>query len=220
MLPIANSDEVFPVRRIYCVGRNYAEHVREMGRDPDRNPPFFFEKPRDAIVANGSEISYAMGTTNLHHEIELVVAIGKAGRNIRQEDALDHVLGYCVGNDLTRRDLQLAARDKGLPWDTGKSFDQSAPCTELLLASDIGHPTAGRIWLEIDGELRQQGDIAQMIWKTDEIVSILSSLFLLKPGDIIMTGTPAGIGPVEPGQTMKGSIDGFPVLTTTIRGRK
>lgn len=215
-LPVAGSNRLFPVRRIYCVGRNYAEHVREMGRDPDRNPPFFFQKPTDAIVQNHETIPYPPGTQNMHHELELVVAIGKRAINVSTADALDHVFGYAVGNDLTRRDLQLKARDEGRPWSPGKSFDKSAPCTEIVPAADIGHPERGRIWLEVDGKVTQDGDIAQLIWKVDEVISILSQTQELVPGDLIMTGTPAGVGPIVAGQTMVGRIEGFPTLVTTI----
>lgn len=215
-LPVRGLSARFPVRRIFCVGRNYAEHVREMGRDPDRNPPFFFTKPGDAIVPNGATIAYPSATANLHHEVELVAAIGVAGAALAVGDALSHVMGYAVGNDLTRRDLQMKARDDGRPWDTGKAFDASAPMTEILRTDDIGHPETGRIWLDVDGEHRQQGDLAQLIWKLDEIVAACSHLWRLEPGDLIMTGTPAGIGPVVPGQTMTAGIDGFPDLVTTI----
>ncbi|WP_011579402.1 fumarylacetoacetate hydrolase family protein [Chelativorans oligotrophicus] len=215
-LPVRGLSARFPVRRIFCVGRNYAEHVREMGRDPDRNPPFFFTKPSDALVQNGSTIPYPAATGNLQHEIELVAAIGTAGANISEQDALSHVMGYAVGNDLTRRDLQTQARDDGRPWDTGKAFDASAPMTEILRSEEIGHPQSGEIWLDVDGERKQEGDLAQLIWKLDEIVAACSRLWRLEPGDLIMTGTPAGIGPVTAGQTMTGGIAGFPVLTTTI----
>jgi fumarylpyruvate hydrolase len=215
-LPVDGLSSSFPIRRIFCVGRNYAEHVREMGKDPERNPPFFFTKPADAVVQNGEAIPYAPATANLQHEIELVAAIGAGGRNIRTEDAFDHVFGYAVGNDLTRRDLQLEARDQGRPWDTGKAFDCSAPCTAILRASMIGHPGRGRIWLSVDGALKQQGDVAQMIWGTAEIVAILSRFFELQPGDLIMTGTPAGIGAVLAGQEIRGGIEGFPDLVNRI----
>jgi 2-keto-4-pentenoate hydratase/2-oxohepta-3-ene-1,7-dioic acid hydratase (catechol pathway) len=215
-LPVRGISARFPVRRIFCVGRNYAAHVREMGRDPDRNPPFFFTKPGDAVVQNGATVSYPTGTTNLHHEIELVAAIGRGGADLTNAAVLDHVMGYAVGNDLTRRDLQLNARDEGRPWDAGKAFDASAPMTEILRTQDIGHPDHGRIWLDVDGERRQEGDLAQLIWKLDEIVAACSRLWRLEPGDLIMTGTPAGIGPVTSGQTMVGGIDGFPELVTPV----
>lgn len=215
-LPVFGSKDLFPVRRIYCVGRNYAAHVREMGRDPDRNPPFFFQKPTDSIVQNNQTIPYPVKTENFQHEIELVVAIGKGGRNIEEKNALAHIFGYAVGNELTRRDLQMQARDEGRPWSMGKSFDNASPCTEVLPISKIGHPERGRIWLEVDGRVTQDGDIAQMIWKVDETIAILSTFHELFPGDIIMTGTPQGVGPVLPGQTMVGRIEGFPDLVTTV----
>lgn len=215
-LPVAGTSSMFPVRRIYCVGRNYAAHVREMGRDPDRNPPFFFQKPTDSIVQNHETVPYPPITEDFQHEIELVVCLGQGGRNIAEADALDHVYGYAVGNELTRRDLQLKARDEGRPWSPGKSFDKSAPCTEILPVSQIGHPDKGRIWLDVDGETRQDGDLAQMIWKVDETIAILSTMHELFAGDIIMTGTPKGVGPVLPGQTMTGHIEGFPDLVTIV----
>ncbi|MEC7761854.1 MAG: fumarylacetoacetate hydrolase family protein [Pseudomonadota bacterium] len=215
-LPVRGLSAQFPVRHIFCVGRNYAEHVREMGRDPDRNPPFFFTKPADALVQNNATIPYPTETANLHHEIELVIAIGTAGAAIPEAEALSHVMGYAVGNDLTRRDLQMQARDEGRPWDTGKAFDASAPMTEILRADEIGHPERGAIWLDVDGTRKQEGDLAQLIWKLDEIVAACSRLWRLEPGDLIMTGTPAGIGPVTAGQTMTGGIAGFPDLVTRI----
>jgi fumarylpyruvate hydrolase len=212
-VPVSGSNERFAVRRIYCVGRNYAAHVREMGFDPDREPPFFFTKPTDAIVVSpvGSdgEISYPPGTEAFHYEIELVAAIGAAGRNIPVERANDHIFGYAVGIDMTRRDLQLAARDKGRPWELGKSFDQSAPISLLHRAEDVGHPSAGGIWLTVDGNDRQRSDLKNLIWSVPEIVANLSSFFELRPGDLIFTGTPDGIGPVQRGEIMKGGIDGL-----------
>lgn len=213
---IKDSELRFPVHRIYCVGRNYAAHAREMGADPDREPPFFFMKPADALVPNGEVLPYPSRTADLQHEIELVVAIGKAGRDIAAGDAEDHVFGYAVGNDLTRRDLQRAAKEKGRPWDTAKGFDRSAPITDLFPAERFGHPRRGEIRLEVDGELRQQGDIADMTWSVQEIIAELSTLFELRPGDLVFTGTPAGVGPVRPGQTMVGYIEGLEELRTTI----
>jgi fumarylpyruvate hydrolase len=206
---VAGADSVFPVHRIYCVGRNYAEHAREMGVDPDREPPFFFTKPADAVVANGSAITYPPATKNLHHEIELVVAIGRRGAAIRQDVALEHVFGYAVGIDLTRRDLQLAARDKGRPWDAGKAFDQSAPISAIHRASDIGHPSTGAIWIDVNGERKQKADLSQLIWSVPEIIAHLSGLFTLQPGDLIYTGTPAGVGPINPGDKLLGNVDGI-----------
>lgn len=207
--------EHFPVHRIYCVGRNYAAHAREMGDDPDREPPFFFTKPADALVPNNATIAYPSRTVNLHHEIELVVAISKGGKNIPVASALDHVYGYAVGNDLTRRDLQLEARDKGRPWDTGKAFDQSAPITAIRPAAE-GHVEKGRIWLKVNGEFRQQGDVADLIWSVPEVIAELSTLFVLAPGDLIYTGTPAGISAVKSGDRLEGGVDGLETLVTTI----
>jgi fumarylpyruvate hydrolase len=204
------------VHRIYCVGRNYADHVREMGSDPKRDPPIFFSKPADAVVANGSRVSYPPRTSNLHHEIELVVAIGHGGRDISLERALDHVFGYAAGNDLTRRDLQAAAKNHGAPWDVAKGFDQSAPIAAIRRVAEIGHLAAGTIWLEVNGESRQRSDLSEMIWSVSEIVSELSAYFELHPGDLIFTGTPAGVGAVVRGDSMVGGIDGLETLRTTI----
>ncbi|RMD89414.1 MAG: FAA hydrolase family protein [Alphaproteobacteria bacterium] len=213
---VAGSDARFPVHRIYCVGRNYAAHAREMGKDPDRDPPFFFMKPADAVVPDGAEVPYPPQTENLHHEIELVIAIGKGGRDIAEADVPDHIFGYAVGNDLTRRDLQLAARDKGRPWDTGKGFDHSAPISAIRPAADIGHPETGRIWLAVNDAVRQDGDLAELIWDVREIVSILSGLYTLRPGDLIFSGTPAGVGPLARGDVITGGVDGVGTLTTRI----
>lgn len=213
---VAGSSERFPVHRIYCVGRNYAAHAREMGMDPEREPPFFFSKPADAIVPNGAPVPYPPRTGNLHHEIELVVAIGTGGRDIPLASALSHVFGYAVGNDLTRRDLQFAAREKGQPWDVAKGFDRSAPVTAIRRAAEVGHPERGRIWIEVNGERRQQADLSEMIWSVPEIVAELSTLFDLAPGDLIFTGTPAGVGPVQRGDSLVGGIDGLETLRTTI----
>jgi fumarylpyruvate hydrolase len=208
--------ERFPVHRIYCVGRNYAAHAREMGKDPDREPPFFFTKPPDAIVANHAVIPYPSRTKNFHHEIELVVAIGSAGREIPATAALDHVFGYAVGIDLTRRDLQFEARDKGRPWDTGKAFDRSAAITAIRPLSACGHIRSGAIWLKVNGESRQQGDVAELIWSVPELIAELSTLFELRPGDLIYTGTPAGVGPLQSGDRIEGGVEGLPALVTTI----
>jgi fumarylpyruvate hydrolase len=213
---VAGTEQRFPVHRIYCVGRNYADHVREMGADPAREPPCFFSKPADAVVANGAPVPYPPRTANFHHEIELVVAIGRGGSHIAADRALDHVFGYAVGNDLTRRDLQAAAKDKGLPWDTAKGFDHSAPVTAIRRASDVGHPVQGTIWLEVNGERRQQADLAEMIWSVPEIVAELSTYYELQPGDLIFTGTPAGVGRVVRGDSIVGGIDGLDTLRTTI----
>lgn len=213
---IAGSSTRFPVHRIYCVGRNYAAHAREMGADPVREPPFFFAKPADAVVPNGAAVPYPSRTANLHHEIELVLAIGEGGRNIPVANALAHVFGYAVGNDLTRRDLQAAAKDKGQPWDTAKGFDHSAPITAIRRVADVGHPARGAIWLEVNGQPRQRADLCEMIWSVPEIVSELSTLFELKPGDLVFTGTPAGVGPVVRGDSIVGGVDGLDTLRTTI----
>ena len=190
----------FPVRRIFCVGRNYAAHAREMGSDPTREAPFFFCKPADAVVDTGTTIPYPPETKNLHHEIELVVAIGKAGADIPREQALDHIFGYGVGVDLTRRDLQNAAKDKGRPWDWGKGFDRSAPIAPLRRVSEIGHIAFARIWLAVNATLRQEADIADMIWPVADIISIASRSMELRPGDLIMTGTPGNVGPLIGGR--------------------
>jgi fumarylpyruvate hydrolase len=213
---IKGKSERFPVHRIYCVGRNYAAHAREMGKDPEREPPFFFTKPADAIVANNASVPYPARTANLHHEIELVVALAKGGTNIPVAQALQHVYGYAVGNDLTRRDLQFEARDKGRPWDTGKAFDRSAAITALTPATESGHFEKGKIWLKVNGEFRQQADVADLIWSVPEIIAELSTLFELAPGDLIYTGTPAGVGAIKAGDRMEGGIDGLETLVTSI----
>lgn len=212
---VAGEQARFPVRRIYCVGRNYAAHAREMGLD-ERAPPFFFTKPPDAVVENGASVPYPPRTENLHHEIELVVAIGRRGVNVPAADAESLIYGYAVGNDLTRRDLQLAAREKGRPWDTGKAFDHSAPITAITPAEQWGHRRRGRIWLAVNGEVRQDADLAELIWSVPEIVSELSSLFALEPGDLVYTGTPAGVGPLRPGDRVEGGVDGLETLRHTI----
>jgi fumarylpyruvate hydrolase len=212
---IAGSDQRFPVHRIYCVGRNYADHVREMGSDV-KEPPVFFTKPADAIVASGVAVPYPPRTENFHYEVELVIAVGGAGRNIPAAQALDRVFGYAVGNDLTRRDLQGNAKKKGLPWDTGKAFDRSAPIGAIRPAS-LGHVSQGAIWLKLNGETQQQSDIKDMIWSVPEIIAELSTLFELRAGDLIYTGTPAGVGPLKPGDRIECHIDGLQSLTNTIK---
>ncbi len=216
-IAVAGGEDRFPVRRIYCIGRNYGAHAREMGHDPDREPPFWFAKPADAIVPSGSVIDYPPRTENLHHEIELVVAIGKAGVDVAVGDALEHVYGYAVGIDLTRRDLQKEAKSQGRPWVTAKGFDQSAPVSALHTVQDVGHPASGRIWLSVNGEIRQQGDLNELIWSVAEAVAELSTLFALSPGDLIFTGTPAGVGPVIVGDQIAGSIDGIDEIKITIK---
>jgi fumarylpyruvate hydrolase len=213
-LAIAGADTAFPVARVYCVGRNYAEHSIEMGHDPDREPPFFFMKPADAVVPPG-RLPFPTGTGELHHEIELVVALGEGGRDIPAERALDYVFGYAVGLDMTRRDLQAAAKKAGRPWDMAKGFDQSAPTGSIRAVEDIGHPTEGAVWLRINGEPRQEGDLNQQIWTVPETISYLSTLVTLHPGDLIMTGTPKGVGRVEPGDHLDGHIDGVGDLSVS-----
>jgi len=213
---IAGSQARFSVRRIYCVGRNYASHVREMGHDPDRDLPFFFMKPSDAIVESGGAVAYPSQTANLHHEMELVAAIGRAGAGIAADNANEHIWGYGVGIDLTRRDLQEEAKNQGRPWDAGKGFDQSAPISALHAAAEIGHPSAGRIWLEVNGEIRQDSDIDKLIWRIPEVIAHLSGLFRLEPGDLIYTGTPAGVGPVVAGDRLTGGVDGVDTLIIDI----
>lgn len=215
-VPVAGTDVNFPVHRIYCVGRNYAEHAREMGFDPNREPPFFFSKPADAVVANGSTIRYALATQNFHYEMELVVAIGKEGVNISRESAPDHVYGYAAGLDMTLRDLQLAARDKGRPWDIGKGFDQSAPVSAIHRAADVGHPSSGAIWLKVNGEIKQKADLKELLWPVPDVIAYLSKLFVLKPGDLIYTGTPAGVGPVKPGDRLQGAVEGIDEISINI----
>jgi fumarylpyruvate hydrolase len=204
---VVGTDAVFPVARVFCVGRNYAEHSIEMGHDPDREPPFFFMKPADAVVPPG-RLPFPTQTQELHHEIELVVALAEGGREIAVERALDHVFGYAVGLDMTRRDMQAVAKKAGRPWDMAKGFDQSAPTGPIRAVEDIGHPTRGAVWLRINGEPRQEGDLDQQIWKVPEMISHLSTLVALRPGDLIMTGTPKGVGRVEPGDRLDGHIDG------------
>lgn len=216
-IAVDGSKDRFPVRRIYCIGRNYGAHAREMGHDPDREPPFWFAKPADAIVASGSVIDYPPRTENLHHEIELVVAISKAGTDVAVGDALGHVFGYATGIDLTRRDLQKEAKSLGRPWVTAKGFDQSAPVSALHTVAEVGHPASGRIWLSVNGEIRQQADLNELIWSVAEAIAELSTLFALSPGDLIFTGTPAGVGPVLAGDQVSGGIDGIDEITITIK---
>jgi fumarylpyruvate hydrolase len=213
---IQGRSERFPVHRIYCVGRNYAAHAREMGKDPEREAPFFFAKPADAIVANGTSIPFPPRTADLHHEIELVVAIGKGGVNIATAQALEHVFGYAVGLDLTRRDLQAEAKDKGRPWDTAKGFDRSAPITAITPGQRLASMDNGKIWLNVNGVQRQQGALADMIWSVPEIVAELSTLFELAPGDLIYTGTPAGVAAIKAGDRLEGGVDGLATLRITI----
>ena len=212
---IAGISQRFPIHRIYCVGRNYAEHVKEMGGEVGREPPVFFTKPADALMANDAAIPYPSRTSNLHHEIELVVAIGRGGRDIQKDRALEHIFGYATGNDLTRRDLQAASKKKGQPWDTSKAFDHSAPLAAIRPAAQ-GHLAKGRIWLAVNGQVRQDSDIGEMIWTVPEVIAELSILFELKPGDLIFTGTPSGVGALNPGDRVEGGIEGLETLRHTI----
>ena len=217
-IPVAGSDGLFPVRRIWCVGRNYADHAREMGHDPDREPPFFFQKPADAVVAGRTMIAYPPMTKDLHHEIELVVAIGKGGAAIAVERALEHVYGYAVGLDMTRRDLQSEAKKLQRPWEMGKSFDESCPVSAIVPAARIGHPHKGAIWVKVNGEVKQKGDLNQQIWRVEETIAFLSNYGTLEAGDIIMNGTPAGVGPCKAGDRLEGHIDGVGDLVISYVG--
>jgi fumarylpyruvate hydrolase len=214
-IAIVGSDTLFPVRRIWCVGRNYVEHIREMGQD-ERLPPFYFAKPADAVVPDGATVPYPSLTKDMHHEVELVVALKSGGRNIKVDKALDTIWGYGVGIDLTRRDLQIASRNQQRPWEIGKAFDASAPCGPLRPASEIGHPSKGRITLKCNGKIRQDGDLNQMIWNTPEIIANLSEMVELVAGDIIMTGTPSGVAATVAGDKLECDIEGVGKLTVTI----
>ena len=211
---VSGEEAGFPVHRIYCVGRNYASHAREMGSNPDEEPPFFFAKPVDAVVPSGSLIPYPADTADLHYEVELVLAIGRGGSDIDEAQALDHVYGYAVGLDLTRRDRQAEAKAKGRPWMVAKYFDRSAPIAPILPAR-AGAPS-GRIRLQVDGETRQEADLSEMIWKPAQVIAFLSRSFELQPGDLIFTGTPEGVGPVKRGETLTAEIDGLETLKVTI----
>jgi fumarylpyruvate hydrolase len=217
-LPVAGSSKLFPVRRVWCVGRNYLEHIREMGND-EREPPFFFAKPSDALVRDGATIPYPSLTKDLHFEVELVVALESGGRNIPVEKANDCIYGYGVGIDLTRRDLQIASRNIKQPWEIGKFFDNSAPCSALRPVSEIGHPSRGKITLKVNGNLKQEGDLEQMIWNVPETISKLSEMVELTAGDVIFTGTPSGVGAVAEGEKMECEVEGVGRLTITIGPR-
>lgn len=214
-LPIAGSNALFPVRRIFCVGRNYAEHAIEMGSDPTREPPFYFTKPADAVVIGGADMPYPTVTKSLHHEMELVVAIGTGGTNISIEDALKHVWGYCCGLDMTRRDIQNEAKKTGRPWDMGKGFDLSAPMGPLVPANGFD-PSKGRIELKVNGRVTQTSDLAKLIWSVPEVIANLSQLVALAPGDLIMTGTPEGVAAVVRGDVLEGMVEGVGEVRTTI----
>jgi fumarylpyruvate hydrolase len=215
---VAGTDAAFPVARVFCVGRNYAEHSLEMGGDPARELPFFFMKPADAVVPTGALLPFPTRTQDLHHEVELVVALGEGGRDIAPEDALAHVFGYAVGLDMTRRDLQAQAKEARRPWDMAKGFDQSAPTGPIRAAGEIGHPARGAVWLRVNGELRQEGDLAQQIWTVPETIAYLSTLVTLRGGDLLMTGTPKGVGRVEPGDRLEGHIDGIGDVSVVSEG--
>jgi len=215
-LPVRGSDAAFPVHRVYCVGRNYAAHAVEMGHDPDKEPPFFFQKNPDNLLPEGRNFPYPGKTDDVHHEIELAVALKSGGDRIPVEGALDCVFGYGVSLDMTRRDLQGQMKKMGRPWEIGKAFEFSAPCTELVPAEQIGHPDSGEIWLKVGGETRQLGDLNQMIWKVPEMISYLSELFTLRAGDIVLTGTPSGVGPVNRGDNLHGHVAGVGDLNVAV----
>jgi fumarylpyruvate hydrolase len=206
----------FPVRRVFCVGRNYAAHAREMGRDPDREPPFFFTKWAETIVPSGSTIAYPSETSDFHYEAELVVAVGKGGRNIPVESALDHVYGYATGLDMTRRDLQLTARAQGRPWDTGKNVEQSSPLGPIHPVAEVGHLEKGAIRLTVNGDVKQDADLTDLIWPVADVIAFLSTLYRIEPGDLIYTGTPAGVGAVVEGDVILVTIEGLEPTQVTI----
>ena len=213
---IQGMDARFPVRRIFCVGQNYADHVKEMGGDASKPAPFFFGKPADAVVASGAAIPFPSQTANLHHEIELVAAIGKGGAEIRREAALAHVFGYGAGVDLTRRDRQAEAKERGRPWDVAKGFDRSAPISALKPVAQSGHPEHARIWISVNGAMKQDANIDRMIWPVPDIIAFLSLSFELQPGDLIFTGTPSGVGPLKTGDAVKGGVDGIGEIEFTL----
>ena len=206
----------FPVRRIYCVGRNYVEHIREMKESDERDPPFFFQKPRDAIVENGGRVPYPPDTQDLQYEVELVIAIGKGGVSISKDQALDHIFGYAVGIDMTRRDRQKECIKRGIPWEMGKAFDASSPCSEIRQAGHCGHNLKGRISLSVNGDIRQDSNLDKLIWTVPEIISNLSMQYALCPGDLIYTGTPAGVSAVVPGDLLVAEVQGVGQLTIRI----
>ncbi|WP_209426130.1 fumarylacetoacetate hydrolase family protein [Pararhodobacter sp. SW119] len=215
-LPVRGTDARFPVRRVYCVGRNYAAHAVEMGHDPDKEPPFFFQKSPDNLLTDGADFHYPPMTEDVHHEIELVVALSAGGRDVPIAQAMDLVYGYAVGLDMTRRDIQAGLKKASRPWEAAKAFENSAPCSELVPAAEIGHPVEGAIWLKVNGELRQEGDLTQLIWKVGEVIAELSRLFELAPGDLIMTGTPSGVAAVHRGDELHGHIAGIGDLKTRV----
>jgi fumarylpyruvate hydrolase len=209
VLRVTGSDKLYPVHRIYCVGRNYADHAIEMGHDPNREPPFFFQKNPDTLVTGNGDFPYPSGSKDVHYEMEMVIALGKGGTDIAADKALDHVFGYAVGLDMTRRDLQGEAKKLGRPWEVGKAFEASAPCSDIVPASKIGHPSSGAIWLAVNGTERQRGDLKQLIWNVPETIAYLSTLFTLQAGDLIFSGTPAGVGAIVRGDEMHGGVDGI-----------
>ena len=215
-LPVRGSEQVFPVHRIYCVGRNYAAHAIEMGHDPDREPPFFFQKNPDNLLVGGGRFPYPARSEDVHFEIEMVVALADGGRDIPVEEALDYVFGYGVGLDMTRRDLQGEAKKMGRPWEVGKAFDFSAPCSHLVPAAEIGHPSEGAVWLDVNGERRQEGNLNQLIWKVPETISYLSGMFTLSAGDLIFSGTPAGVGATRRGDRLHGAVEGVGELEVEV----
>lgn len=219
-LPVVGLTAPYAVRRIYCVGRNYLDHIREMQEADERDPPFFFQKPTDALVLDGATIPYPDYTEDYQHEIELVVALGRSGRAVSVDEADGLIFGYAVGLEMTRRDRQREARDRAWPWEMGKSFDQSAPCGPLHPVSSVGHPRKGAITLSVNGVQKQRGDLSDLIWNVPEIISNLSHQYELKAGDLIFTGTPAGVGPVGPGDHLEGSIEGLGNLHLTIAAQK
>ncbi|MAV24693.1 MAG: hypothetical protein CMQ05_01060 [Gammaproteobacteria bacterium] len=217
-LPVHGSNALFPVAQIYCVGRNYADHAIEMGHNPDREAPFFFMKPRYAVLPEGGDMGYPDHTRDLHHEVELVVALSKGGRNVSVEDASSMIFGYSVGIDFTRRDLQGEAKEKGRPWEAGKTFVHAAPLAPITPITESGELNEGSISLSVNGDVRQSGNINQMIWKVPEVISRISDLFCLEPGDLIFTGTPAGVGAVTPGDVLEASVPGLHDLSVTLTG--
>lgn len=216
LLPIEGAAESFPVRRVYCVGRNYADHAIEMGHDPNREPPFFFQKNPDNLLPPGKDFPYPPLSSDVHHEVECVIALKSGGADIPVEHALDCIYGYGVGIDFTRRDLQGEAKKAGRPWEVAKAFEASAPVSAIVPASRLGHPATGKVWLELNGKRVQDGDLDQMIWKTPEIIAELSKLFVLAPGDIIMTGTPAGVGAVKKGDRISCGVEGVAALSLQV----
>ena len=209
LLPVEGSADFFPVRRVYCVGRNYADHAIEMGHDPSREPPFFFQKNPDNLLPAGKPFPYPPLSEDVHYEAECVIFLKEGGENIPVEKALDCIYGYAIGIDFTRRDLQAVAKKMGRPWEVAKAFEFSAPVSPIVPADELGHPASGRIWLDHNGKRVQEGDLNQMIWKVPEMIAYFSGLFTLMPGDIILSGTPSGVGPVKRGDVLKGHVDGI-----------